>query len=75
MNRQADNLLPNLKKLQDLKFEIYIRSQHQLDFHYFGLYTLELPQQTVDLGAWYHRFKQQLTIDEIAALIVDRYQL
>lgn len=75
MDKQVESLLPNLKKLQDLKFEIYIRSQHHLDFHHFGLYTLATQQQTIDLGDWYHRLKDQLTIAEIADLIVAQYRL
>ncbi|WP_125767172.1 hypothetical protein [Lapidilactobacillus wuchangensis] len=75
MDKQVESLLPNLKKLQDLKFEIYLRSHHQLDFHYFGLYTLETKQQTIDLGDWYHQFKDQLSLTELADLIIKHYQL
>lgn len=73
--RTTEQLLPNLKKLQDLKFEIFVRSQGRLDFHRFGIDQLTLPEETVDLVDWYHRYKQQLTLPEIADLIVTQYHL
>lgn len=69
-----ETLLSNLQKLQDLKFEIF---QHcaNLDFHQFGLYTLTLVDQTIDLSDYYRQYKTTLATSEIAELIVKHYHL
>lgn len=75
MNGQTDTLLYNIKKLQDLKFEIYNRSFHKLDFHSFELFTLNIDGKDIDLSIWYSEYKSSKTIPEIAKMIIDEYKL
>lgn len=75
MIRQNDQLLTNLKKLQDFKFEIYIHSQHQFDFHDFGLYTVKIDDEIIDLTGWFKQYEAQYSIDQMAELVVAQYHL
>lgn len=75
MDEQTNTLLYNIKKLQDLKFEIYNRSFHKLDFHSFELFTLKINENDIDLSIWYSKYKSSKSIPEIAKMIVDEYKL
>lgn len=74
MEEIQSNLLANLKKLQDLKFEIYIQS-NLVDYHQFDILTLTLTGEIVALDKVYQQYKNQYTITKIAKIIVDRYKL
>lgn len=69
-----NDLLENFQTLQNLKFEVYKQSNN-LDYHQIGILKLHLPQQTVDLSKVYGKYKKELSITDIAALIVHKYDL
>ncbi|WP_125712249.1 hypothetical protein [Companilactobacillus kedongensis] len=70
-----DDFLINLKKLQDLKFMIYEFSNRRVDFHDFGILTLDLRTESIELDAEYKQLKKDHTIEEIAWSIVHKYDL
>ncbi|AYM02672.1 hypothetical protein [Levilactobacillus yiduensis] len=73
---QPDNpLLSRLQLLQDLKFLIDRGSGHRLDYHRFRIFEIRLPAGAIDLVAEYQHYAGERTLDEIAQLIVQKYQL
>ncbi|KRK79736.1 hypothetical protein [Companilactobacillus nodensis] len=68
-------LLDNLKTLQDLKFEIYNRSTKAIDYRNFNVLTLNLPNKTIDIADFYKKHYREYSIEEIAGLIVAKYEL
>ncbi|KRK63901.1 hypothetical protein FC72_GL001032 [Companilactobacillus tucceti DSM 20183] len=71
----TDDFPDNLKKLQDLKFLIYESSKNRIDFHDFGILTMELQDQSIKLDEEFKKLKNDHTIEEIAQSIVQKYNL
>lgn len=68
------DLEKTLLDLQNLKFEIFISAKSDLDYHYFKLLTLELPDKIIDLADLYHAHKAS-GIEALAHQIVADYNL
>lgn len=68
-------ILENIKKLQDLKFEIYDRSFHKIDFHDFGVLNLKSSNKDIHLDEIYNTYKDEYSLSEIADIVIKRYEL
>lgn len=75
MEQLGNPLLSRLQLLQDLKFLIDRGSGHRLDYRSFRIFEIRLPTGVIDLVAEYQHYAGERTLDEIAELIIQKYQL
>ncbi|WP_057878753.1 hypothetical protein [Levilactobacillus paucivorans] len=75
MQKTVNPLLSRLQLLQDLKFLIDRGSNHRVDYRRFRIFEIRLPTGAIDLVAEYQARASEYTLPEIAALIVQKYQL
>ena len=70
---EKTTLLDNLQYLQDLKFEIFIHST--LNYRQIKIEKIELPDQSIDLIHYVHKYRETKSIAELANLIKEKYNL
>lgn len=75
MEKDVNPLLSKLQLLQDLKFLIDRNSNHRLNYRSFRIFEIKLPTGAIDLLSEYQAHEERYTLNEIANLIIQKYQL
>lgn len=75
---ESNNMMKNIKELQDLKFELFIQSGYQLKYQLFGVFAYMSKEygKEIDLVNEYEIYKRKhkaVNMTDIAIEILKKY--